>query len=459
MKKSTISLFAALVLAPTAMAQDLQPRMGEPLDGLSAAQYQRFADGLVEFNTLLGVTDGLGPIFNDNSCGTCHAFPTSGGAGTKVVTRFGVAATATTPFDDLAALGGSLKQEQAIDDAVLETVPAIADVVINRVTPSTFGIGLLESIDDADILALAAAPLDPNVSGVVRMTQPLEGGPMRASKMGWKGGVSTVLTFSADASLNEMGLTNRLVGSENAPNGNAALLAAWDSVADPEDFPDPVTGLERIDRQTDFQKLSAAPPQTPKSGMAGESVFEAIGCAACHVNSAYVTGPNAEPNLSGRSIKPYSDFLLHDMGTLGDGISDGLATEREMMTRTLWGMSQRETFLHDGRISGLPFDQLIDQTVQQHDGEAAFSRTNYNALSGVDQMALSNFLLSLGRAEGDYDNNNRIDEFDWFFLEPLVTGPDTNNVSPDDTGAVVDIDQDGDVDLADLALFQRAYTH
>ena len=459
MKKSTISLFAALALAPTAMGQDIQPRMGEPLDGLTAAQYQRFADGLVEFDTLLGVADGLGPIFNDNSCGTCHSIPVSGGAGTKMVTRFGVAATATTPFDGLASLGGSLKQEQAIDDAVLEIVPAIANVVINRVTPSVFGVGLLESIDDADILANAAAPLDPNVSGIVRMTQPFEGGPMRASKMGWKGGVATALTFSADASLNEMGLTNRFVGSENAPNGDMALLAAWDSVADPEDFPDPVTGLERIDRQSDFQRFSAAPPQTPKSGMAGEVVFDAIGCAACHVSSAYITGPNSEPNLAGRSIKPYSDFLLHDMGALGDGISDGLATEQEMMTRTLWGMSQRETFLHDGRVNGGSFDQLVDWTIQEHDGEAAFSRTNYNALSAGDQAALANFLLSLGRAEGDWDNNNRIDEFDWFFLEPFVTGPDAATVTPDASGAVVDIDQDGDIDLADLALFQRAFTY
>ncbi|MFT4711079.1 MAG: CxxC motif-containing protein (DUF1111 family) [Planctomycetota bacterium] len=459
MKKSTISFFAALIMAPAAMGQDLQPRMGEPLDGLSAAQYQRFQDGLIEFNTILNIQDGLGPIFNDNSCATCHANPTTGGAGAKVVTRFGVAATATTPFDDLASLGGSLKQEQGIDPAVEEHVPAIANVVINRITPSTFGIGLLESIDDADILALAAAPLDPNVSGMVRMTQPFEGGPMRASKMGWKGGVSSVLTFSADASLNEMGLTNRFVGSENAPNGDLALLAAWDTIADPEDFPDPVTGLERIDRQADFQKFTAAPPQTPKFGMAGESVFSAIGCAACHVSTDYVTGPNAEPNLSGRSIKPYSDFLLHDMGTLGDGISDGLATEQEMMTRTLWGMGQRENFLHDGRVTGVSFDQLVDWSIQEHDGEAAFSRTNYNALSIGDQAALVNFLLSLGRAEGDWDNNNRVDEFDWFFLEPLMTGPDAGTVTPDHSGAVVDIDQDGDVDMADMALFQRAFTH
>jgi hypothetical protein len=101
---------------------------------------------------------------------------------------------------------------------------------------------------------------------------------------------------------------------------------------------------------------------------------------------------------------------------------------------------------------------MVSQSILEHDGEAAFSRTNYGNLTLTDQDALKNFLLSLGRPEGDWDNNNSIDEFDWFFLEPLVTGPETASVTPDDSGAVVDFDQDGDVDMLDLALFQQAYT-
>ncbi|MDF1800456.1 MAG: di-heme oxidoredictase family protein [Planctomycetota bacterium] len=461
MQKKTLRLalplFGLAALSLTSSAQDFQPRMGEPMAGLSSAQLQRFADGLVEFNFVLSPADGLGPVFNDNSCGTCHAFPEPGGSGTKLVTRFGKAASGGNPFDPLAHKGGSLKQEQAIDPAAQEFVPAEADVVINRVTPMALGLGLLEAIDDADILALAANPLDPNVSGVVRMTQPFEGGPMRASKMGWKGGVATTLTFSADASLNEMGLTNRFVGSENLPNGDAALLV-WDTVPDPEDFADPVTGLERIDRQTDFQIFTAPPAQTPRSGMTGEMVFSSIGCAACHVDTPYVTGAHSEAVLSGVSIKPYSDFLLHDMGTLGDGIVDGICSETEMMTRTLWGIGQRQTMLHDGRVTGVPFDAMVDWAIQEHDGEAAFSRTNWNNLSAADQAALVEFMKSLGRSEGDWDLNNRVDEFDWFFMEPLMTGPDAGTVTPDDGGAIIDIDQDGDIDMADMAIFQRAYT-
>jgi len=441
-----------------ALAQDFQPRVGEPMAGLNASQLQRFADGLAEFDHVLTIGEGLGPIFNDIGCGTCHGFPAVGGSGTKVVTRAGIAASGSMPFQPLDTLGGTLFQIDAIDPACIETVPASADVIIHRVTPQANGVGLLEAIDDADILALAAFPPDPNVSGIVRMVQPFEGGPMRASKMGWKGGMATALSFSADASQQEMGLTNRFVQQDNAPNGDLGLLAAWDTVADPEDFPDPITGLERIDRQRDFQIFTAAPAQTPKSGMAGEAVFTSIGCAACHVDTPYVTGVHSEAVLSGVSIKPYSDFLLHDMGQLGDGIVDGMATEKEMMTRTLWGIGMRQSALHDGRHSGISFADMMDLSVSDHMGEASFARSNYNQLSAGDKSALYNFLLSLGRAEGDWDMNNKIDEFDWFFLQPTMTGPDAGTVTSDDAGAIVDIDQDGDIDMADMAIFQRAYT-
>jgi CxxC motif-containing protein (DUF1111 family) len=149
-------------------------------------------------------------------------------------------------------LGGSLQQSQSISVACAETVPAIANVTANRVTNSTLGAGLVEAIADADILANVGTT---GVSGKVHMVGVLEdpNGPLRVGRFGWKAQVATVLTFSGDASLNELGLTNRLVGQENAPNGNMALLAACDAVPDPEDGPD-VHGLHFIDRVTSFQR-------------------------------------------------------------------------------------------------------------------------------------------------------------------------------------------------------------
>ena len=143
-----------------------------------------------------------------------------------------------------------------------------------------------------------------------------------------------MLSFSGDASLNEMGLTNALVGTENAPNGNQALLQQYDLVPDPEDQPDG-EGFTRIERMDDFQRFLAPPPQTPKSGMTGETLFNTIGCATCHVAS-YTTGSTPETALSGKVIHPYSDFLLHDMGSLGDGIVQGMGTEKLMRTSSLW---------------------------------------------------------------------------------------------------------------------------
>jgi hypothetical protein len=435
-----------------------QPRMGEPVRGLTAAQMQRFLDGRTEFDTILTIADGLGPVFNDSSCSQCHSNPTSGGASGTDVTRFGKAAAGPVPFDPLASLGGSLLQADTIDPVnCQEVVPPQADVVIKRITPHTFGAGLLEAVPDAQIQFNANNP-HPSLpqAGVPRPVQPVEGGPVRLGRFGWKGGVATVLTFSADASLNEQGLTNRFFPTENAPNGNLATLAICDTVPDPEDFFDPVTGRSRIDRQTDFQRFLAPPPQTPRSGMTGEAIFDSVGCNACH-RASFTTGFVGEVALSNQLIRPYGDFLLHDMGALGDGIVDGIATEKRMMTRALWGIAGRDTLLHDGRVTGGTFAGNIDAAVQEHGGDAAFSRASYNALSGTDRAALAAFLQSLGRAEFDFENDGDVDEFDWFFLEPEFTGPG-GAITPDDVGAIADVDQDGDFDLRDWGVLQEAFT-
>ena len=295
--------------------------------------------------------------------------------------------------------------------------------------------------------------------GRVHMVQPIEdpAGPMRVGRFGWKGGIATVDSFSLDAALNEMGLTSRFLPMDNAPNGDLALLGVCDTVPDPEDQPDPM-GFTRTDRFTDFQRFLAAPAQTPRAGMAGEGVFAAIGCADCHVPS-YTTGTVAEAGLSGQQIQPYSDFLLHDVGTLGDGIVEGDATETEMMTRPLWGLAQRGSYLHDGRASGGTFEDNVEAAILAHGGTAQPSADAYAALSAADQVSLMTFLASLGRAEFDWDTNNSLDEFDWFFLEPLATGPDpTVPVGADSPAAVADVDRDGDFDLIEFGLLQRVWT-
>lgn len=459
--KCSLALAAVLFVAGHAASaqQSIQPRMGEPLAGLTTQQLDRFNLGKAVFTETFTAAEGLGPIFNAENCAHCHLFP-AGGASSKVVTRFGVAATGTTPFDPLTSLGGSLLQAESINSPTCqEVIPSQANVIVQRITPPLMGFGLVEAILDGDILANSVFP-PPGVNGVVSLVQPLEDPPgtLRVARFGWKDQQATLLSFSADAMLNEMGITNRFLPAENAPNGNQALLAQCDSVPDPED-PTDSQGYTKTDRATDFMKFLAPPPQTPRSGMTGEALFNGIGCAACHLSVPFLTSPAAEPGLQNLPVRAYSDFLLHDMGTLGDGIVQGAATEHLMRTAPLWGMYLRGkiALLHDARAGGSSFAVNVATAINDHDGEGLASRNAFAALSSVQQAQIVGFLNSLGRAEFDWDGNLAIDASDWLALQPLLTGPG-NFLTPDDPAALADFDQNGSFDLVDFGWLQRAYT-
>ena len=448
------------VVASSLAAQSPQPKMGAPLAGLTPAQLQAFEDGLTDFSTPLSPSQGLGPIFNQVSCANCHNNPVGGPGGTKV-TRFGYD-DGKGGFDPLTGLGGSLLQQGAINPAAVEIVPAAANVTAQRVTPSVLGAGLIEAIPDADIEANELTPPSTNVSGRVHWVTPLEAptGPQRAGRMGWKAQLATVLSFSGDAAQNEMGLTNRLLPTENAPNGNLSLLTLYDTVADPEDGPD-ANGLDFIDRITNFQRYLAAPPQTPRSGMAGEAVFESVGCADCHVGT-WTTGndPAFEAAIRNQTIKPYSDFLLHDMGVAADFIGDGDATTQELRTPNLWGVRSRNALWHDGRVVGGTLVSRIlgpGGIIDLHASLGSESRPSalaFQAQSAADQLAVVAFLDSLGRAEFDWDGDNDLDEVDLAaFVTALAGGPYT----ADDPEAVFDFNQDGVVDVLDRDAFALVY--
>ncbi|MCZ6699174.1 MAG: FG-GAP-like repeat-containing protein [Planctomycetota bacterium] len=437
----------------------VQPAMGDPLPDLAADEFARFVAGKASFEEVLTPPNGLGPVFNRDACVSCHSVPGVGGSGSVLVTRFGF--VDKSGFDPLTQFGGSLLQAQSLAGCQ-EVIPPEANIVANRLTPHTFGLGLVEAIADADLLANETSP-PPNVSGVAHMVQPLEdpGGPARVGRFGWKAQVATGLSFSGDAALNEMGLTNRLVPAENDPNGiRAPDLEACDTVADPEDGPEGGNpgNPHFIDRVTDFQRFLAPPPQTPKSGMSGEAIFNNIGCAECHVQS-FTTGPAAEGALSGKVIQPYSDFLLHDMGTLGDGIEQGGASESEMRTAPLWGLRVRAQLLHDGRATGGGFGQRIRAAIAEHGAagsEAAFSEANFEASTPAEQDALIAFLDSLGRREFDHDGDNDVDPADLAEFANCFTGP-VGFHTPDDPCSISDIDSDGDVDSGDFQHFLTVY--
>ncbi|MFN8600365.1 MAG: di-heme oxidoredictase family protein [Candidatus Binatia bacterium] len=384
-----IVLVSTLALAgPVAAASE--ESLGAAISGLTKDEQARFAAGREVFVENETVADGVGPVFNDDSCGACHVSPATGGGGIRTVTRFGRRARGT--FDPLAGLGGSLIQEQGIGaqgecNYVAEVVPPVANVTALRRTTPLFGLGLVDALDDRTLLELAARQRarTPATAGRARWVADAVGGGQRVGRFGWKAQVPSLLHFSGDAYLNEMGITTPFFPEENCPQGDCSLLRC-DPVADPED-----DGAD-VFLFADFMSFLAPPPRADGAGRRvvrdGQRVFERLGCADCHV-ATLKTGWHESPALRAREFSPYSDFLLHDMGSLGDGIAQDGAGGREMRTAPLWGLRTITSFLHDGRAT------TIEAAILAHDGQGAVSRDRFRALDSDDRRSLLRFLRSL----------------------------------------------------------------
>jgi CxxC motif-containing protein (DUF1111 family) len=370
-----------------------------------------------------------------------------------------------------------------------ESIPSQSNIdpEATRITPPAFGFGLVEAVPDMDIL-VHEDPNDSNgdgISGRAHMVNPLEDpAQTRVGRFGWKSQVATVLTFSGDAFLNENGITNRLVPTENAPNGDPAILALCDTVPeDPyEDF-EIAPGVEKIDAFTDFQQLLGVPPQWPPQGaLPGEVVFNQIGCGACHT-STWTTGATAPfPALANQTIHAYSDWLLHDIGT-GDHIVIGQASGREFRTTPLWGLRQRAQLLHTGCVTLASGSTAADfvPAIQAHgcvptgscyinpngsQCEAQGAYAAYSALPQTQKTQLLDFLSSLGRVLFDsalsWPGDLRVNLDDWFLMNYCVSfggpGVDPEVVNPaipelHDCRLGFDSDLDGDTDLRDVSDF------
>jgi CxxC motif-containing protein (DUF1111 family) len=377
-----------VLTAGVVRAHEARAGAGDPLPGLSPAHLTWFTNGLAAFNKVYTPETGLGPMFNAESCVACHSVPAPGGGSEITVTRF--AKDLGNRTDPLRSSGGPLLQTEAIDPACVETVPAEADVVVHRLTTPMFGAGLIEAVLDEDIFALA----DPDdrdgngISGRVHLVQ--YPGRLRVGRFGWKSQEATLISFTGDALATEMGITNALVPGELAPNGDTALLATCEALegqADPEDGGEE-DEFSDIVNDTNYTRLLAPPvPQVRPRGR-GWHGFRRARCTACHV-ARMTTGPHTIPALSEQRFYPYSDFLLHDMGALGDGITQDAAEPTEMRTSPLWGISLRTRYLHDGRATTL-FD-----AVAAHDGEAAEARERFLAMAPLRQAALIAFLSGL----------------------------------------------------------------
>jgi CxxC motif-containing protein (DUF1111 family) len=336
------------------------------------------------------IEDGLGPVFNDVGCANCHSVPVTGGSSTTFETRAG---SLLRSGEFVEHPGGSLVHDNAISPEILERILPGEDHTL-RGSLGVLGDGFVEAIADDTLVSISNnQPSD--VRGLVIRVPVLEAnGSSRVGRFGWKNQHASLRSFAADAYLNEMGITSPLQPSENSSDGKS--VAAYDKVLDPED------DGEDIGKFAEFMRATKVPPRGPISAAddkAGQEIFDRIGCGSCHV-STIVTAPvgtaingntfHVPPALGNKTIHPYSDFLLHDIGT-GDPIvqNGGIATYDKVRTTPLWGLRTRGPFLHDGK------SKTIVDAIRRHDGQAAKASAAFNSLSKRDTDTLLTFLDSL----------------------------------------------------------------
>ena len=379
------------VLIGSLLAHGQQPPApGDPLPGLTASEFSEFRLGQNDFTEVETPEDGLGPAFNAASCAACHNVPVVGGGSVVAETRAGYRDSAG--HRGLDRDGNTLLHLFSNAPHKCQPVaPDDANVFARRVPVPVFGAGLVEAITDEAILALED-PFDRDGNGVrgrASIVIDVVSGARRVGRFGWKAQHATLLAFSGDAYRNEMGITNDLFPNEYAYGIGDADMARCDLVRDPEDRRDPLTRRRGIDNFESFMKFLAPIARGPvdQSVRDGEQVFNAIGCAACHV-PALPTGPNSNPLFNRKNVPLFSDLLLHDIGT-ADGIRQEAAGPDDIRTPALWGLRLRRPLLHDGSAA------TIEEAILRHNREAALAKRGFERLPDADRARLLAFLRSL----------------------------------------------------------------
>ena len=384
------------------------------------------------FDKVEGIEEGLGPVFNGQSCRECHLNPVSG-AGSQITElraaysgqrrieqrrrhrrsgrrgqgfAIGLGDEYADPdilinYGRDTIFGRSLINDRAIcpgDDflglSAQMTAPEDVTVRSNRISLSILGDGFIEAIPDEAIqsVALEQCARGDGICGQVNMVPILEAPDpdlREIGRLGWKAQHASLLSFAADAYLNEMGITNRLLRED--------VTSVCDWVADPEDDDDDVAIF------AEFMRATKAPPRRPELAQqpdvrVGSEIFEQIGCASCHVTT-FITAPagsvihggmfEVPEALGNKIIHPYSDFLLHDVGT-GDGIIQGdPSTENKMRTPPLWGLHMRPRLMHDGDSA------TVTDAINRHGAEAKSVTRRFFDQSSEEREKVILFLKSL----------------------------------------------------------------
>lgn len=386
-----------LLLAGAGCDKTLPPAPAEnelldgPVEGLSPEENRRFLAGDVSFNNeVFSAATGLGPLFVANSCGSCHAGDGKGHP-FAALTRFGQWDSTGNQFMHL---GGPQLQHRALPGFSAEQVPQGAPFA-TLLPPANTGLGFLEMVPDAELLALAD-PADadgdgisgrPNWISLPAYLTPRAGAVSQngryIGRMGKKAAVYDLLEQTAKAYNQDMGITS--------------VYEPFDTYSGVDS--DPEVGIQTVQDVVFYLRTLKAPLPRDENNpqvSAGKLLFDQIGCARCHVPTLQ-TGPAPIAALAYRDIHPYTDLLLHDMGPeLDDGYTEGSASTAEWRTPPLWGLGLSKNsqggqyyLMHDGRAEN------IATAIELHGGEGAPSREAFRQLSAAEQTQLLTFLESL----------------------------------------------------------------
>lgn len=372
---------------------------GPPFDTINedtVVPLRSFNDNRFIFEEVEGILDGLGPTYNAQSCRECHQNVVTGGASQIAEHRTGRLDSSGGFFE---SLGGSLIHSRATHPEIVERVAFEDDVRTFRISTNTLGAGFVEAISNETLIAIRDSQ-PAAMRGTAIMVPVLEASSAaRIGRFGWKSQHASLESFSADAYLNEMGITSPLFPNENTSVGRfVGFGSGFDPVPEPED-----DGVDIV-AFANFMRSLKAPSRGPITAdvRSGEQVFNQIGCPTCHVASIRTARPGTRINgdaftvpnaLGNKIIHPYSDFLLHNIGT-GDGIPvlptpEYAHTTNLIRTAPLWALRTRNRLMHDG----LSFTK--QEAIQRHAGQAAPVTARYSSLTAEQRRVLMAFLDSL----------------------------------------------------------------
>ena len=381
---------------------------GEPEPPAARGQ-GTFEENLFIFSERETVDDGLGPTYNDTGCVECHQSIDPGAFGQQMEFRAGHLVNGA--FVD--AAGGQLIHARATDSDIVEHISTGETVKSFRIVISTLGDGFVECIANAALQNNVAAQPSGQRGTLTQVPVTEANNTLRIGRFGWKAQHASLVSFSGDAYLNEMGITNPFDGSQGRASShpeagtdeNPCSTAEgvrnctgppFDPVPDPED-----DGLDVL-AFADFMAATRAPGRQnplPAAAVRGDPLFNSVGCNVCHTRTFQTASPGTLINggafavptaLGNKIIHPFSDFALHNVGT-GDGIvqNGGQSSANQMRTAALWGIRARNRLMHQG------LNVTIFDSIQLHAGQATAARNAFNALTASQRSDLIAFVLSL----------------------------------------------------------------